>query len=244
VDTEAAREALLRFSSVLDETEGPQIAAPLSGKALPSPAETEKLFGTPVFDHIFAREPWKRGFGAGTDAATVFSSFAGEIKALLAPGGNAVILQSPPRLGERLSRVIREECGAVENPAARSVAVHSTSRLAERLAVAEETIFTAAETNQGGDWRSWDAELLRGSFEKAGFKTTLEILERKEERLITERDIEAWFDAERSSWGKAIAAVLGEGDFLKIRETLSARAKQSPLVWQWKSCLLVISHAE
>ena len=59
VDSESAREALCRFSVTLDESETPLVAVS-SGGLLPSPEEAEEYFSCQVFDHIVAREPWRR----------------------------------------------------------------------------------------------------------------------------------------------------------------------------------------
>jgi putative ATPase len=220
VDTEAAREALLRLASALDITEQPEIAAS-GNNGLPAPEEAEKLFGTPVFDHILAREPWKRGFATGGSAETAFSGFARAGMALLAPGGNLVILQSPPALGERISRIIAAECAAA--PA-----------LAEKLAAAETAFFT--DTASG--WWTWDRESLEKSFNREGFETAVTVLDESEERLLGERDIASWFDTGRSSWASRIVQSTGERDFAAIRELLAERAKAGPLLWKWKSLLL------
>jgi putative ATPase len=230
VDSEAARDALLRLAQALDKTEQPQIAV-LSDAAIPAPEEAEKLFDTPAFDHIFAREPWKRGFGVGGKAETAFSGLARKSAALLVQGGDIVILQSPPALGERISRIIARECGAGH-------------ALAKKLAAAE-TAFFAGDANgdaksdgTAGGWWAWDRENLEESFRREGFETAVTILEQSEERLLTERDIASWFDTGRSSWAVQIAQSTGERDFTKIREMLAEKAKQGPLVWKWKSLLL------
>jgi putative ATPase len=91
VDTDAAREALLRFASALDEVEQPLILVCKPGN-LPEPKEAEENFSTSQFDCIFAREPWRK-ISPGAEA---FSAFAKQAKKLLAPEGTIAILQSPP----------------------------------------------------------------------------------------------------------------------------------------------------
>jgi putative ATPase len=224
VESETAREALFRYASMLDETEQPHIGVFPPGK-LPAPEEAEALFSTPVFDHILAREPWKRGFPppekAGADPLTAFAQGA---RRLLAPGGNLVILQTLPRLGERISRILVDEGGALGSP---------PRDLVKKLKEAEQDFFTS----QGGYW-TWDGETLAKTFTAGGLTAAFSILDQKEERLLTERDLAAWFDRERSSWGAFIARALGDTDFLTLRELLSARIKQGPLTWKWKSILL------
>jgi putative ATPase len=224
VETQAARDALLRFAAILDETERPKIAVYPTSR-FPAPGEAEKLFSTGVFDHIFARENWRRGFAG--EAEHAFQDYARGAWDLLAPGGDISLLQSPPLLGERLSRVLLEECG-------------SPPELSEKLREAEERFFSPGGEKAGSpQWLTWDAEVLRRAFEGAGFTVTLTTLEQREERLISKRDISAWFDKDRSSWGASVWERLGDKDFNRIREALTERAAQGPLIWKWKSFLLL-----
>ncbi|MDR3302869.1 MAG: AAA family ATPase [Treponema sp.] len=219
VDHEAARAALLRYAASLDETERPVIAVYPSG-ALPEPEEAERLVSCRTFDHIFAREPWRRANGV---TASHFRSFAEMSRKLLREGGDVVILQSPPLLGERISRILRDECDA---PAS----------LTTKLAESEYRFFNEAPRADSG--LAWDEETLATSFSDVGFATSITTLEQKEDRLVTLRDLNAWFDREQSSWGAFIADALGDECFLEARTMLHERIKQGPLVWQWKSLLL------
>jgi putative ATPase len=233
VDTNAARDALLRFASALDGVEQPCIAV-YPSPAFPAPGEAEKLLSSGLFDHILVREPWKRGFTG--EAAAVFQDYAQGAWRLLAPNGDISLLQSPPRLGERLSRIIVEECGADEG-------------LAEKLREAEDRFFTprAAKTGSGKKaaaadspkWQTWDTAVLEQGFAEAGFTVTTAIIDQQEERLISGRDIAAWFDKDHSSWGMSVSETLGDGDFNRIRDVLTERAGQGPLIWKWKSFLLL-----
>jgi putative ATPase len=219
VDTEAAREALLRYASTIDEPEQPVIAVQRKG-LLPAPEEADAWFDCHSFDHILAREPWRRGFGAESPQEG-FTAFAEASRLLLAGGGNMVLLQSPPKLGERISRIL--------------AGYDINSKAADRikgLAEAEEAFFTAP-----GRW-TWDAETMEHSFIAAGFQTTLTVLDQAEERLLTEKDIAAWFDPDRSSWGSFIHKALGEKDFQALADMLREKAKQGPLLWKWRSLLL------
>jgi putative ATPase len=235
VDTGAAREALLRFSASLDEPEQPRIALFPPGD-LPSPEETESWFSTGIFDHICAREPWRRSAAASVTA--LFTGFAAKAEKLLGPGGDLLILQSPPRLGERLSRILEVECGA-------------PGTLSRRLGEAEEAFFKPGPTEppgaspgrdgkgeaSSGRW-TWDGATLEGCFSAAGFETEFTVLDEEEERLISPRDIELWFNRDRSSWGAFICSALGEEDFFVLRDALQERARQGPIRWKWKSLLL------
>ncbi|GHV71128.1 ATPase AAA [Spirochaetia bacterium] len=219
------KEALERYGSTLDDPEQPLIAEfsppPPSRALLPSPAEAEDLFACKIFDHILAREPWKRRIFGGEAA---FTEFAEAAILLLARNGDVSLLQSPPRQGERLSRILRDDCGAEKD-------------LSVRFAAAEDSFFSP-NNNQSDDFLAWDGEILEKCFKKAGFGTKVTLLDQREERLVTGRDLAGWFDKEKSSWGAAIAAGLGDKDFEAIRRLLEDRIGRGPLIWKWKSILL------
>ncbi|AEF85043.1 ATPase, AAA family [Treponema primitia ZAS-2] len=233
VDSETARDALLRYASGLDEPEMPLVAVKKK-PPLPSPEEAEALFDCKVFDHILAREPWRRGFG-GADPEEAFTGFAVAARQLLVPGGSLVLLLSPPRLGERISRILKED------PASEGRSVD----LIRSLAVAEEAFFNEAAAEGAGRW-TWDRETLENSFAARSlegstdldFSITVTVLEQSEERLLTEKDLSLWFDKEKSSWGSYIYKSLGEEAFSELRDMLQTRAAKGPILWKWRSLLL------
>jgi putative ATPase len=223
VDSAGAKEALFKFSAALGSADLSPIEQPLvsivPNGLLPSPEEAEDAFACRIFDHILAREPWRRS------GAETFDPFAVSAIRLLAPNGHVSLLQSPPRLGERISRILLEEC-------------RTSPSLPEKLSNAEEAFFGSSGTGQNGAQWAWDTDTLESSFVKAGFSVSLAILDRTEERLITKNDISLWFNSEKSSWGAFIAAALGEKDFSEIRVLLENRANEGPIQWKWKSVLL------
>ena len=235
VDSAEAKDALHRFSVILDESEQP-LAAVTPGGLLPSPEEAEAYFSCGLFDHILAREPWRRIANSGSgntrtgNIQDVFDFFAASAAKLLAPGGDISLLQTSPRMGEKISRILREECDAPPS-------------LSDKLSLAEEDFFGGAAREPApmdgarARW-NWDASTLEGSFKRAGFAVTITILDQAEERLITEKDLSLWFDREKSSWGSFIAASLGENDFTEIRSLIENRIKEGPVKWKWKSLLL------
>jgi len=220
VDSESAREALLTVSAALKESETFErpLVAVFPGASLPSQDETEEFFSCQVFDHILAREPWRR------TGSAVFDDFANAAYKLLDTLGDISILQSPPRLGERLSRVLKEECEVL-------------SSLPEKLSLAEDDFFEKNSSDKAERW-AWKPETLEESYKKAGFEVNFTVFDLCEERLITEKDILFWFDREKSVWGSFISNALGEKDFSEIRSQLEKRAREGPVKWKWKSILL------
>ncbi|MDR2135210.1 MAG: AAA family ATPase [Treponema sp.] len=210
VGTESARETLIRYAATLDEEEQPRIAV-FPDQGLPAPEDAEQRFGCAVFDRVFAREPWRR---PGRDAGGLFREFAEGAFRLLAGGGAVVALQSPPRLGERISRFIAD------------------GGLAEKLRQAEDAFFS------GDDALFWDAAAPEAAFAGAGFEVRSEIIGQSEERLLGAADLDLWFDSAHSRWGAFIRDRLGDADFRLVETAIRELARQGPLSWRWKSLLL------
>ena len=221
VRDERAREALLRYAGTLAEEERPILSiAPSGGFSLPAPGEAEAVFGTGAFDAVLAREPWRRGFGdaAPADAFAAWAEAAGR---LLAPGGIVCVLQSIPGRGERVSRLLGE--AGVLDPDTLNALLRA------------ETAFYASGTDARLDWNETDAE---AAFKAAGFDVELIVKEDKEDRLLTGGEIGRWFDAERSAWGKAVAADLGAEGSALARAALEKLAERGPVAWRRTAFLL------
>jgi len=208
VNTPAAEQALQRYASVLDEAETPLIA--ITEEILPLAGQCEEWFDCAVFDHILIR---------CARLSVEGSTLAAAAKPLLAKGGDLVLLSPPPRLGERISRLLADECAAV--------------KLALKLEKAEEAFF---ENTRGAGL--WDSNELSRAFEKEGFTVESQTIDRKEERLITEKDLAGWFNTEQSRWGSFMAKNLDKDDFLAVEEALRLRIGKGPLLWRWKSICL------
>jgi putative ATPase len=210
VNNTSAKDALYQYASVLDETEKPLIA--VTEEILPNPKECEEWFSCSEFEHILIRAVRL------TVSPKILASHA---KAILTKKGNAVLLCSPPRLGERLSRILLQECGQKD--------------LSSALEQAEDSFF-----KESADL--WEAEDFTAAFEEQGFTVSLDTIDQKEERLITEKDISVWFNTEQSRWGSFMAKTLKNDDFKAIEDALRARTATGPLLWKWKSiCLKAIN---
>jgi len=219
VGSDAAREALCRYASALDQIEQPEVAV-LENGLLPAPGQAELWFSAPRFDRIFIREPGRLLFAktAGTDPEAAFGGVAEQAKALLDKGGGLVMLLSPPVLGQRISCLLADECGCGK-------------QLADLLREAEDAFFARPES-----W-NWNDSHLRPPFESLGFKVKIETIDQKEERLVGAKDIDAWFDRKNSRWGAFIGKTLDSGSFDRIEQSLRQRIQAGPLVWKWKSLL-------
>ena len=218
-----AREALFRYAAALDETDKPEIAV-LEEETLPSPEQAAEWFSSARFDCILLREPWRRGFGQAASPQAAFDRLAALAQPLLAEGGGVFLLCSPPRLGERISRILLEECAAPEE-------------LAAAMRRAEDAFFSGSGEGKTADPWTWDAETFQQAFEGQGFTVQFETLEQKEERLIGENDIEAWFAIKKSRWGAFMGKSLAKNEFEQAEALLRQQIKKGPLLWKWKSLL-------
>jgi len=208
VDSPAARDALLRYAAVLDETDKPLIA--VTEDVLPSVQQSEEWFSCSKFDNIILRS---------ARLAVEPALLAGAAKPLLAKNGSIVLLYSPPRLGMRISRLLADECGKKD--------------LASILEKEEDAFFK--ETTGAGLWDSCDFE---NAFKNESFKAEIQIIDQKEERLITERETASWFNKEQGRWGSFMSRNLEKTDFSAIEDAVSQRIKNGPVLWKWQSICL------
>jgi hypothetical protein len=139
------------------------------------------------------------------------------------------VLCSPPRLGERISRILEEALDG---------------EITGALKEAEDAFFGRPEETGPGSpapapW-SWDTADLENSLRKAGFRVQTTVLERQEERLVTAKDLDNWFNGEKSAWGAFMAEKTGPS-LEKIRLALEECIHKGPLLWKWKCALLKTS---
>jgi putative ATPase len=208
VNNHVAKEALERYASVLDETDKPLIA--VTEEILPDEQQSEEWFSCSQFDHILMRSP---------RLSAVPATLAEKVYPLLTKSGNFILLSSPPRSGERISRILTDQCKRQD--------------LASLLEQAEETFF--GNTTGAG---LWDSAELETAFTERKFSVKLQTIYQKEERLITEKDLTSWFNTEQSRWGSFMVKNLEKAVFLEVKEALSLRIAKGPVLWQWKSILL------
>jgi len=212
VNAPSAKDALLRYAQTLDEAEKPLIA--VTEELLPSARQCEEWFSCSVFDHILIRSA-----RLSAETPETAAQIAAGAKQLLAKNGGLVLFFSPPRYGERISRILADEC--------------NEGKLAEKLEQAEKTFF-----GENGVTGFWDDEEMSAVFKKQGFTVNIQTLDQREERLITEKDLAAWFNTGQSRWGSFMSKTLEKQDFAGVEQALKLRITKGPVKWLWKSVCL------
>ncbi|MDR3324733.1 MAG: AAA family ATPase [Spirochaetaceae bacterium] len=220
VRDENERDALQTYAknAPFDENQRALYTIPRDG-AVPTPEEAQSDLQCASFDAILCREPWRQ---APKDAGANdrLRREAEKTRKLIADSGALVMLQSPPDQGQRISRILFDQCAAGKS-------------LSEKLARAEDAFFHQANTEGG----FWNRETLETALASAGWKTEIHPIAQSEERRLREKDIAHWF-SDSSAWGRRINADLGQ-DSRTAQRLLSERAAKSALTWRWTSLLSI-----
>ena len=201
---------MLQYAGVLNETEKPLIE--VYDEALPSGEQCENWFSCSEFDHILIKTQKLK-----TDP----HSLSLGAKSILSKNGNLILFCSPVNLGERISRILSFECGQND--------------LASKLEKAEVSFFNDYKNSIA---EIWDENKYISAFEENGFSVTVSLIEQKEERLISEKDLNTWFNTEQSRWGAFISKELSSNDFKEVENAIRLRITKGAILWRWKSICL------
>jgi putative ATPase len=230
VDRDEARAALLQFASAaLGVEEMPLIGVLTSRTLLPTRAQAEEWFDTSGFEHIVGREILRRC----AEPENVLKDFAGRAFELLEPGADLVLLASPPSLGQRLAELLGRDLSTNDTNSTNNKA------LIAELAQAEEAFFASGgAAGAAPSGAGWNAGTLEQAFKGAGFTVQIETQNEEEMRLIRDRDVEAWFNAGVSAWGKFIRERVGDRHFEAVHAIMKELVKKGPVRWKRQSLLV------
>ena len=140
-------------------------------------------------------------------------------KNLFAPDAAAVIAQHIPSHGQHLSLLIKEQIKC--NDAQKAIL--------DKISTAEEAFFSDV-TNP---LFSWDAEAIKAFFEEKGFSVQCAAQSLDEKRRISEKQVAQWFDAESSSYAKAMSAVVSPNEWDEIKNLLLCAIDKQ--IFSWRS---------
>jgi putative ATPase len=205
------RDEILGFASsvFLEQIERPVVGI-FKNPIIPQQEDIEKAFDCLEFDTVLCYEPWRKYGFCCFDVAR-------NLKKIISKKGVIVFLQTPTESGERISRILSVECGAKK----------------EFVAKLQEAETDFLKNNDC----LWNENMLIEAWKSEGFSSSIEYIQQNEERLISMRDINVWFDSDNSRWGKFILSNIGEDNFSKAKDMLSLRVKQGPLLWKWTSII-------
>ena len=164
-----------------------------------------------IFDKFFFRNPFanEESILAMRDA---FSQSA--LADALAKKWQIVISQQIPNATQHISSLVEKQIFR-ENPTA------EWSEVLKKMSDAEEKFFGDKED----PLFSWNANSVKKIFEEQGFKIDASSKKIVEKRRITQKEILAWFESERSAYGAAMRAALGEQKSLELSRLLQSASQ-------------------
>ena len=212
-------EVLKHFAGQLPDLERPVIV--VGGlSAIPEQLK-ERGDGGVRFDLVLARNLLTMNPGSpGLPTVTQLKS----LKELLGKGGSLVLVQSIPKMGQRLYELIE---WSSDDP--------GVETLREKTKTAEESIF-----NEVTDpLMNWSTDELVRSLYDAGFgrvETSLEKL--RGEKRFSKGMVRSWFEEERSQrgqpryGGRLVASGMSPEDVSRVRALFSAQLPERDLSWR------------
>jgi hypothetical protein len=148
------------------------------------------------FDFVVGRDLFTHLPASGRDALARF------LLAVLAPGGVLSISQVIPRLGQRLSSLVRLD-----------------DTLSGKLAAAEERAYC----DPSNDLVNWRHDDLADAFRAAGARAvSVETEPLIDVRRVTERELALWL-APGSSYGRELTAQLSAGEVAQVHHAMRAQ---------------------
>ncbi|GMO60227.1 MAG: AAA family ATPase [Termitinemataceae bacterium] len=142
-----------------------------------------------------------------------FSKFAHDAKQILAEDGKIIFIATPPTGGTNLCSIVADE---------------------EFTASCE--LFKAEHAQD-----LWGEKEIKKAFDDAGLNTQITAIKQKEDRLLSDININTWFN-EKSAWGTFICKTLGNDHFEKIKQSLFARSKKGPISFVLEKLLVKGTH--
>ena len=215
--TQQGLEILRQYSSTLEELDRPMFALS-SGNPFESDGfqKTCTAFGDVQFDRIYFRDVFSSRESI-VNAAGLFSSGS----PFLADGCTILLSQKIPKNGQRISRLILEQCDP------KMISDEAEAAL-KQMKIFEEDFFNDADSRLF----NWDADFIKGALEEKGLAVSCKTAAMKEKRRISASEIERWFNAGNSDYGKKLNAALGEEDTLLLKNILLTNAQKILFTWE------------
>ncbi len=226
--TEAGMKVIEQYSQTLDTLDRPVLSFKKSGF---EDSVLENYRKGTVFDRLFYIDP----FVTEKD----ISEISGGLKNLLEqePGcldkdWRFVISQKIPSGGMRISELVRNQVLPYYSDEIKT----EMSPVLDKMHEAEKDFFG----DKNNPLFSWDSEIIREFFEKAGFSVKAEKIETSEKKRISPVEIQKWFDTTSSAYGKAMAEAAGIENLQKVVDLLGETAVRNTFNWKNEICFVSV----
>lgn len=147
-----------------------------------------------------------------------------------AEGFRIVISQKIPSGGQHISQLIKHQVLTED-------ACGPYIEILEKMEKAETEFFG----DKSNPFFSWNTKYIEETFRKEGFEVRSANQIVSEKRRITVSEIERWFDAETSAYGRAVNAAVGNADLQKMILLLSNACQNQIFNWQTETGYFSIS---
>ena len=239
--SEKGKEIMEQYGRTLDDLDRPILSVRpqtnenyLSGdgfkEVLNSFAEKEILF-----DRIFFRDPF-----TSQDSADVLAYALKETVSQVSKDFSVIISQRIPSHGQRISDLVRSQVltgiGSEGSDEADGFP-KKFEYILKKMELAENEFFSDKEN----PLFNWNADSISESFKKYDFEVKSASKVVTEKRRISEAEINKWFDAENSSYGKVLSAAVGNEDLEKIKNLLVTASQKTLFNWNTEIEFITIS---
>lgn len=213
---------LLEYSKFLEEMERPELyyLETWNEESINSFGDQREQ-GTKnlKFENIFLKDCLTSKWGLGKTPSEILRLFRGLSK----EDTKVVFVQNLPAMGQKLSEI----CGNLK-----------LKELEQVLSLCEKLVFGEAS----GSAYSWTEEKIKENLNSKKQSWTSETVTLVQNRSISGKDIETWFNKEKSTYGKAVFEILGN-DMEKFTEIKNQIVKNlSGKSFQWKSTVGIFAN--
>lgn len=247
--TKKGMDALLQYAATLEDIDKPMLCL-----AKESLRDTVSAFGSMEFDRIFARNIFSSMEDIESFCASLCDGFFGikktqkdisfsaleaqsgtkELFPFFDSGARAVVSQQIPSSAQHLGKLIQETLFAS------GTVPGETKPLLEKIEAAENEFFS----NASNPLFAWNENDVSRICTKNGLSCAHKSVLLTERRQISQDDMQRWFSADSSSYGKCMKEKLGEKKFLQFKRLFEEAAEKNTFSWKTRNTVFVISRPE
>lgn len=209
--SEKNRDVLSKYASTLDEIEKPQFSCSFES------------FRDYEFDIIIIKDriTAKSLLDAQVDDII-------DLSRILSKNGQLLLIQKIPALGQRIASLLLKH-------------FPSENQLCMSLENAENEFFQGIQgRDETREIFSWDHTSIQESLRNKGVGFCCEITPFTEERILTNQEIDLWFDSSKSPYGSCISEAVGKESLSRIKNLLYSLT-QKTIQWTTSTAFFVMS---